>query len=124
MYRLEFAEVHSCANVSGGISVPLVLRSGSSTVRLPASVDTGAACCIFLTEPAAALGLDLEKGVHRLFRTANSNFEAFGHERQAASVPCRDLRQSGKSPTEMIKWSQGDASSHRRAQGCACQEGK
>jgi predicted aspartyl protease len=45
-----------------------------------ASVDTGASFCLFGAEIAEALGLDLEAGIRRRFRTANSRFDAFGHE--------------------------------------------
>ena len=60
--------------------MPVVLRSGVKQVRLAASVDTGASFCLFGAEIAEALGLSLESGIHTRFRTANSGFEAFGHE--------------------------------------------
>ena len=80
MYHLSFASVHSYASDRDGISVPIEMRAGSAVVRIAASIDTGAAYCIFRSEVAEALGLDLRSGIHRRFRTANSNFEAFGHE--------------------------------------------
>lgn len=49
-------------------------------VRLAASIDTGASFCVFGSEIAEALGLTLENGVRMRFRTANSVFDAFGHE--------------------------------------------
>lgn len=52
----------------------------SALVRLAASVDTGASFCVFGSEIAAALGLKLESGVPMRFRTANSVFDAYGHE--------------------------------------------
>ncbi len=80
MHELQFTGVHSYASDKDGISVPVELRSGSAVVRLAANVDTGATFCIFRSEVAEALGLDLKSGLHQRFRTANSNFEAFGHE--------------------------------------------
>lgn len=43
-------------------------------------MDTGASFCVFGTEIAEALGLDLTRGIRKRFRTANSGFEAYGHE--------------------------------------------
>jgi len=77
MYRLEFASLHWYASEQVGISVPVVLTSGANTVRLVASVDT---FCLFRNELAEALGLDPATCSRRRFRTANSSFEAFGHE--------------------------------------------
>jgi hypothetical protein len=51
-------------------------------VPVAASVDTGASFSLFGTEIAEALGLDLTTGVRQRFRTANSGFEAYGHEVQ------------------------------------------
>ncbi len=42
-------------------------------------MDTGASFCIFGTEIAEALGLDLASGIRKRFQTANSGFEAYGH---------------------------------------------
>ena len=80
MYNLEFAAVHSYATEQEGISVPVVLKSGENSVQLSAGVDTGATFCIFRSELAEALGLALSNGNRKRFRTANSSFEAFGHE--------------------------------------------
>ena len=80
MYRLDFAFTHSYAAEPEGIAVPLVLKSGVNSVRISASIDTGATFCIFRSELAEALGLPLEGGSRKRFRTANSVFEAFGHE--------------------------------------------
>jgi hypothetical protein len=40
----------------------------------------GASHCLFESAYAGELGLDLTSGVLKRFRTANSSFEAFGHE--------------------------------------------
>ena len=80
MYQIEFSTIHSYGSDWEGISVPVLLRASENSVRLAASVDTGAAFCIFRNEVAEALGLDLATETVRRFRTANSSFEAFGHE--------------------------------------------
>ena len=59
--------------------IPVVLRSGAKEVQIAACVDTGASFCVFRTEIAEALGLDLTSGIRKRFRTANSAFEAYGH---------------------------------------------
>jgi hypothetical protein len=80
MYRLDFDTLYSYATEPVGISVPVALKSGDKRVRLAASIDTGAAYCLFRAELAPALGLDLTNGELKRFRTANSNFDAYGHE--------------------------------------------
>lgn len=47
MHRLTFTEKHSYANDENGVALPVVLRSGENTVRLAASIDTGATFCLF-----------------------------------------------------------------------------
>lgn len=50
------------------------LRSGLNQVPVAARVDTGASFCIFRTEIAEALGLNLTSGVRQRSRTANRPF--------------------------------------------------
>jgi len=47
---------------------------------LVASLDTGAAYCLFQRSYAEVLGIEVERGVPMSFATANSRFEAYGHE--------------------------------------------
>ena len=80
MHQLSFPSAHTYEGRDVGISVPVALRSGVRFVDLIASVDTGASYCLFESGYAAELGIDLASGVLTRFRTANSNFEAYGHE--------------------------------------------
>jgi predicted aspartyl protease len=80
MYQLEFTTSHSYESDREGISVPVLLKSGPNSVRIAASIDTGATFCIFRNELAEALGLDLANSAPKRFRTATGSFEAFGHE--------------------------------------------
>ena len=80
MYQIDFTTIHSYSSEREGISVPVVLKAGENSVRLAASIDTGATFCIFRNELADALGLDPANATLKRFRTANSSFEAFGHE--------------------------------------------
>lgn len=45
-----------------------------------ASLDTGASHCLFARVYAEGLGLPFESGQRLTFATANSRFDAFGHE--------------------------------------------
>ena len=63
-----------------GITVPAVLSTGGNKVELLAKVDTGASDCLFERGFAEALGLRVEDGVRKTYATANSRFEAYGHE--------------------------------------------
>lgn len=80
VYQLEFTQRHSYADERAGITLPVVLKAGSVIVRLTAAVDTGASFCLFRREVAMALGLEVEQGLLRKFRTANSSFDAYEHE--------------------------------------------
>ena len=79
-FRISFANRHSYAGPGDTIGVPVVLRSGEETIDLVANLDTGAAYCLFERSYAEALGLNVERGVPMSFSTANSRFEAYGHE--------------------------------------------
>jgi hypothetical protein len=80
MHRLSFAHVHSYANRDASITVSVVLRSGERVADLVASIDTGASQCLFESAYAGELGLELTSGIFTRFRTANSSFDAYGHE--------------------------------------------
>jgi predicted aspartyl protease len=80
VHQIAFTTVHSYGSKREGISVPVVLKAGENSVRLAASIDTGATFCIFRNELAHALGLDPANVTLKHFRTANSSFDAFGHE--------------------------------------------
>ena len=84
MYPLEFHARHSYRTERVGISVPVTLKSGDKSVQIEASIDTGAAFCVFRADIANALGLDPLDGAFQTFHTANSTFGAFGHEVELA----------------------------------------
>jgi hypothetical protein len=79
-FRVTFAKRHSYAGPSDSITLPVVLRAGEERIDLVASLDTGAAYCLFQRSYAEALGIEVERGVPKSFATANSRFEAYGHE--------------------------------------------
>ena len=80
MRQLAFTRTHSYAGRDASITVPVALRSGALFADLLASIDTGASHCLFENAYAARLGLHLTTGVLTRFQTANSSFDAYGHE--------------------------------------------
>jgi hypothetical protein len=56
-------------------------------VRLLAKLDTGADQCIFARVYGEQLGLNIEGGQPTPFRTANSEFQAYGHD---VTITCFD----------------------------------
>jgi hypothetical protein len=79
-FVLGFSKVHQYAGPDDSIVLPIIIRAGGRRVALDASLDTGASHCIFERSYADWLGLDVEHGFPKIFATANSRFEAFGHE--------------------------------------------
>ena len=78
---------HYGAQSASGITIPVKLSVGQKSVRLLAKLDTGADYCIFERAYGEQLGLNIESGRPTLFRTANGEFQAFGHE---VTITCFD----------------------------------
>jgi hypothetical protein len=76
---LSFDASHQCA-LADGIEIPTELRVGDQIVEFMATLDTGAAHCIFERRYAEELGLDVEAGRSQRFRTVAGSFVAFQHE--------------------------------------------
>jgi hypothetical protein len=79
-YELRFSERHTYDSRHTGIRVPAVLKTADRRIELLANVDTGASDCLFERAYGEALGLRIEEGVRNTYATANSRFEAYGHE--------------------------------------------
>jgi hypothetical protein len=79
-YVVGYSCVHHYSSQKPGITLPVTLRLGNQSSTVPATVDTGASDCLFARAHAEALGLSVEDGERLIFSTANSRFEAFGHE--------------------------------------------
>ena len=79
-YELRFSDRHIYDSKTEGISIPVVLWAGRKKIELLAKIDTGASDCLFEREYAEALGLRVEEGVRKTYATANSRFDAYGHE--------------------------------------------
>ena len=79
-YELRFSERHIYDSRPEGITVPGVLKTGGKNIELLAKIDTGASDCLFEHGYGEALGLRIEEGLRKTYATANSRFEAYGHE--------------------------------------------
>jgi predicted aspartyl protease len=79
-YELSFSKRDTYDSRLEGISVPAVLMTGGKRIELLAMIDTGASYCLFERGYGEALGLRVEDGVRKTYTTANSRFEAYGHE--------------------------------------------
>ena len=79
-YELRFSERHTYDSRPEGITIPAVLKVGGNKIELLVKVDTGASDCLFERAYGEALGLRVEEGARRAYSTANSRFEAYGHE--------------------------------------------
>jgi len=80
MHQLEFTHLYDYSGEDESVILPVVLRSGPKQVRLAANVDTGASFCLFWSGDRRSTWPRLEGGIRKRFRTANSGFDAFGHE--------------------------------------------
>jgi hypothetical protein len=81
MPTLEFELEHVYADdPNGGIGVPIRIEVGDRSARLLAYVDTGAGYCVFQSEYAEILGLQLTEGtLIRLTPAGGGTINAYGH---------------------------------------------
>jgi len=76
---LDFETLHRYDAGKAGISVPIVLSSGSARIDLSAKLDTGSAYCVFEREVGEGLELDIESGAEEWIGTVTGSFKAYGH---------------------------------------------
>ena len=79
MLRLDFSHVHYYSSNAEGISLPVVLRSGSEIIDFRAYIDTGASNCLFERKYGELLNLNIEAGEPKAFWTATGRVNTFGH---------------------------------------------
>ena len=80
MHQLSFNTRYRFDDRQDGITVPVLLRTAHRSVDLLAKIDSGADCCLFQRDYAAALSINVSAGERTAFRTVTGPFEAFGHE--------------------------------------------
>jgi hypothetical protein len=81
LLTLTFEEQINYPDDDRGIILDVVLISDrDNPVSARVILDTGAGYCIFQRNYADLLGIEIERGFRKEFRTANGGFIAFGHE--------------------------------------------
>ena len=77
---LSFATLHHYDTRTLGIDLPVLLRSGTESVELVASLDTGASYCIFERSIGEQLGFVIESGLPQSVGSVRGSFLTYGHE--------------------------------------------
>ena len=80
MPSIQFAAEYRYKTSNEGIVLPVSLSQGDRIVTAPARLDTGAADCLFHRSLAEQLGMNVESGIPRDYRTMAGSFTAYGHE--------------------------------------------
>jgi hypothetical protein len=78
--HLPFAISHQYASNTLGLDLPVLLRSGTASVELVASLDTGASFCIFERALGERLGFAIESGWPQWIGSVRGSFLTYGHE--------------------------------------------
>ncbi|MFN7945888.1 MAG: hypothetical protein U0Z53_11090 [Blastocatellia bacterium] len=79
-YQLRFTTIHHYDTLKSGITLPVLLRSGSAEIRVDTKLDTGASFSIFQRLIGEKLGLDIEDGILERVGSVRGSFPAYGHE--------------------------------------------
>ncbi len=79
-YQLPFSTLPEYDTLAPSITVPAVLRSGLTEVRVDAKLDPGSTFCVFQRLLGEELGFDIERGIPQWIGTATGSFLAYGHE--------------------------------------------
>lgn len=79
-YQLEFTHLVNYDAGEPGITVPVILHSGSTVIPVDAKLDCGSSYCIFQRVLGEMLGFDIERGYPQKIGTAMGAFLTYGHE--------------------------------------------
>lgn len=78
--QLVFDLKHIYPDNIDGITLEVILVSGTMQTRTQAKLDCGAEHCIFSREVGLKLGLAIENGLPKLMGTLTGVLDTFGHE--------------------------------------------
>ncbi|HEX4946776.1 MAG TPA: hypothetical protein VFZ34_08940 [Blastocatellia bacterium] len=78
-YPLLFSHLLLYNSGEPGITVPVFLRLGETSLRVETKLDTGATYCIFQRIYGKDLGINIESGAPKRFGTATGSFLTYGH---------------------------------------------
>lgn len=73
-FNLTFEKMFEYDAGQAGITVPVNLRLGKSSVSAEVKIDTGTTHCIFARRLGEDLGLVIEDGLEKRIRTATAVF--------------------------------------------------
>ncbi len=79
-YTLTFDICHEYDAGAPGITVPVVLKSGSLSRLVETKLDSGSSYCIFRRGIGEGLGFQIESGMPQRISTATGSFLTYGHE--------------------------------------------
>ncbi len=77
---LDFSVVYEYNTLETGITLPVIIHSGSDTIEVSAKLDTGSSLCIFERQAGELLNLNIESGEAVTVGTATGRFLVYGHE--------------------------------------------
>lgn len=80
METISFDEIHFYDTRKVGITVSVILFSGSESIDFEAKIDTGASFCVFERKQAERLNIEVETGELLKISTATGSFAAYAHE--------------------------------------------
>lgn len=78
--QLSFEHFYRYSDDINGIVLPTALRWSGKLVQTFASVDSGAAYCVFSREIGDELGSDIESGIPKRMGGITGTLDTFGHE--------------------------------------------
>ncbi len=79
-FHLSFLKLIEYDSGVPGITLAVILQSGSRKVSFDARLDTGATHCIFERVHGENIGCDVESGELLIVSTATGIFRAYGHQ--------------------------------------------
>lgn len=77
---LRFSEIYNYNTLLSGITIPVDLIFGSTTIEIKAKIDTGSTHCILERKHGERLGIDIEGGTLEKFGTVTGGFVTYGHD--------------------------------------------
>ncbi|NOT63694.1 MAG: hypothetical protein HOP19_26065 [Acidobacteria bacterium] len=78
--QLTFDVKHIYPDDVDGITLEVILISGTTSTRTKAKLDCGADHCIFSREVGLKLGIDIESGLPKRMSSLTGTLDTFGHE--------------------------------------------
>lgn len=78
--QLNFIKEYRYPDHLDGVTVPVLLSYGATSIRVEAKADLGSEVCLFTNEDGRRLGIAIELGIPKRLGSLAGPIEAFGHE--------------------------------------------